>query len=425
MTAFAPLSPQNGDDRQAALRDRTILVGVCGGIAAYKCAGIVSTLRQSGADVHVIMTEAAQKFVAPLTFAALSNHDVHTDMFAKDTTWDIAHIGLVRKTDAFVILNATANTIAKLAHGIADDLLTTCVLATRKPLLVAPAMNTQMLEADATQANIRCLQERGFEFVQPAAGFLACGETGDGRLAEEEEIIAALCAMLTRSRSLASEHVLITAGPTREFLDPARFLSNPSSGRMGYALAREAAARGAAVTLVSGPTELPAPAGAERVSVTSALDMHAAVLERLRGTTMFIGAAAVADFRPSASSKIKTKKEDADVNLAMTRNPDIIADVARQKPPACLVVGFAAETDDMERNAEDKLLRKGLDCIVVNSIAAHGTDGAFGARDNAVTILWRQAGNGHVERCRLARAPKTAIAAAILDQAAALRAQRR
>ncbi len=422
MTAIdPPEAAHDGFDRQGALRGRTVLVGVCGGIAAYKCAGIVSTLRQCGADVHVIMTEAAQKFVTPLTFAALSNHDVHTDMFARDTTWDIAHIGLVRKTDAFVVLNATANTIAKLAHGIADDLLTTCVLATRKPLLIAPAMNTQMLEADATQANIRCLQERGFEFVQPEAGFLACGETGDGRLAEEDEIIAALCAVLARSRSLASERVLITAGPTREFIDPARFLSNPSSGRMGYALAREAAARGAAVTLISGPADLPAPAGAERISVTSALDMHAAVLDRLDGATMFIGAAAVADFRPAVSSKNKAKKEDADLHLVMTPNPDIIADVARKGPSGCLVVGFAAETDDMERNAEQKLLHKDLDCIVANSIASEAPDGAFGGPDNAVTILWRKGGNGRVERRRVARGPKAAIAAAILDQVAALR----
>jgi phosphopantothenoylcysteine decarboxylase / phosphopantothenate---cysteine ligase len=398
-----------GKTPNADLSGRTLLVGVCGGIAAYKCAGVVSAMRQAGADVHVIMTEAAQRFVTPLTFQALSNNVVHTDMFGEGTAWEIAHIGLVRKTDALLVLNATANTLAKLAHGVADNLLTTCVLATRKPVLVAPAMNTQMLAAAATQENIRTLQDRGFSFIEPGAGFLACGEVGAGRLADEDEILAAVAHVVRRARSLAGERLLITAGPTREFADPARFLSNPSTGRMGLALAQEAQARGASVTVICGPTELRPPAEVRFVSVTTAREMHAAVMEHLPGTTIFIGAAAVADFRPAEFSDAKQKKGDAARTLVLERNPDIIEDVSRQRPAGCFVAGFAAETDSIEERAREKLAAKHLDCIVVNRIALGG--GAFAGRDNEVTILWGADG-----RQALARAPKPVIAAAILDR---------
>jgi phosphopantothenoylcysteine decarboxylase/phosphopantothenate--cysteine ligase len=398
---------------QPSLTGRTLLVGVCGGIAAYKCAGVVSALRQAGADVHVIMTEAAQRFVAPLTFQALSNNPVHTDMFGEGTAWEVAHIGLVRKTDAFLILGATANTLAKFAHGIADNLLTTCVLATRKPVLVAPAMNTQMWAADATQDNLRTLQDRGLFFIEPGAGFLACGETGQGRLADEDEILAAVAHVAARSLSLKGQRVLITAGPTREFVDPSRFLSNPSSGRMGLALAQEALARGASVTIICGPTELRPPADAAYVAVTTAREMHAAVMEHLPGTTMFVGAAAVADFRPAAFSESKAKKESATRTLVLEPNVDIIADVSAHRPAGCYVVGFAAETDHLEERAREKLAGKHLDCIVVNRIALGG--GAFGARDNEVTILWGVNG-----REAIARAPKAVVARAIFDRLAVL-----
>lgn len=405
----------NGADSSGALAGRTILVGVCGGIAAYKCAAIVSALRQRGADVHVIMTAAAQKFVSALTFQALSNNDVHTDMFGEGTAWQIAHIGLVRKTDVLLILNATANTIAKLAHGIADNLLTTCVLATRKPVIVAPSMNTQMLVAEPTQANIAALQARGFEFVEPGAGFLACGEVGEGRLADEVEIIAAVSAVISRAARLAGERVLITAGPTREFLDPARFLSNPASGKMGYALAAEAAARGAQVVLVSGPTELRPPAGVEHFRVTTAREMEAAVLENMPGVTLFIGAAAVADFRPAVTATHKVRKERADATVTLERNPDIIAQVAARRPAGCFIVGFAAESEDVERNARLKLERKQLDCVVANRIGFDG-GGAFGGSENEVVILWGRDG-----REAISRRPKSAIAAAVLDRVAQLR----
>ncbi len=397
----------NGQPR--SLAGRTLLVGVCGGIAAYKCAGVVSALRQAGADVHVIMTDAAQRFVTPLTFQALSNNAVHTDMFGEGTTWEIAHIGLVRKTDAFLVLNATANTLAKLAYGLADNLLTTCVLATRKPVLIAPAMNAQMLEAQATVENLRTLQDRGFWFIEPGAGFLACGEIGQGRLADEDEILAAVEHVVRRKQNLTGERVLITAGPTREFIDPSRFLSNPSTGRMGFALAQEALARGASVTVVAGPTDVRASAGVSIVPVTTAREMHTAVMEHLPLATIFIGAAAVADFRPAEFSQSKIKKENAGMSIALERNPDILADVSRERPSGCYVTGFAAETDALEAQARQKLAAKKLDCIVVNRIDLAG--GAFASPDNEVTILWGRDGREHVPR-----ASKAIVASAILDR---------
>ncbi len=396
------------------LDGRTLLVGICGGIAAYKCAEVVSALRQAGADVHVIMTDAATKFVTPLTFQALSNNTVHTDMFGEGTAWEIAHIGLVRKTDAFVVLNATANTLAKLAGGIADNLLTTCVLATRKPVLIAPAMNTQMLEAQATQDNLQRLHDRGFTFVEPGAGFLACGEIGEGRLADAVDILAAVEQVVRRASQLEGQRVLVTAGPTREFVDPSRFLSNPSTGRMGFACAQEALARGAQVTLISGPSELRAPAGVTVVPVTTAREMHAAVMEHLPGTTIFMGAAAVADFRPAQFSVAKIKKGDAAQTLVLERNPDIIADVSLGRPAGCYVVGFAAETENIEEHAREKLASKRLDCIVVNQIGiGHG---AFGAADNEVIILWGRDG-----RMSVPRASKMVVAGAIWDRVMTLR----
>jgi phosphopantothenoylcysteine decarboxylase/phosphopantothenate--cysteine ligase len=400
-----------------SLASRTILVGVCGGIAAYKCAEVVSKLRQAGADVHVIMTDAAAKFVTPLTFQALSGNDVHTEMFDAGTAWQVAHISLVRKSELFLILNATANTLAKLAHGIADNLLTTCALATRNPVLIAAAMNTAMYEAEATRKNIETLQERGCEFVAPGSGFLACGEIGEGRLADEREIVDAVRRVIARSSSMSGDHVVITAGPTREFADPARFLSNPSTGRMGLALGSEAKARGARVTIICGPTELRVPAGIDAVRVTTAREMHAAVLEHLTGASIFIGAAAVADFRPEPVAAGKVRKEEAELVIRLARNPDIIADVATHRPEGCFVLGFAAETDNLEANGREKLERKRLDGIVVNRIGFDG--GAFGGDQNEVLILWPGGG-----REAIAQGQKSVVAAAILDRVAKLRAPR-
>jgi phosphopantothenoylcysteine decarboxylase / phosphopantothenate---cysteine ligase len=400
-----------------ANKQKMLLVGVCGGIAAYKCAGVVSSLRQEGWDVHVVMTEAAQKFVGALTFAALSTNPVHTDMFEGDSTWDIAHIGLVRNTDLMLVLNATANTLAKLAHGAADNLLTTCVLATRKPVLIAPAMNTAMWEAEPTQANVLTLQRRGFQFITPGAGFLACGEVGEGRLAAEEEILEAVRRTAARSSELRGQRVVITAGPTREFLDPARFLSNPSTGRMGFALAHEAAQRGADVIVVHGPTELKPPANVAAIAVTTAREMHAAVIEHLAGAAIFIGAAAVADFRPDDVHAGKVKKEQAGATMTLARNPDIISDVSAHRPAGSFVVGFAAETHDIERNAREKLERKQLDCIVANRIGADGA--GFASTTNEALILWGAGGREEIRR-----ASKTALAGAIFDRIALLRGAR-
>jgi phosphopantothenoylcysteine decarboxylase/phosphopantothenate--cysteine ligase len=390
---------------------------VCGGIAAYKCAEVVSKLRQAGADVHVIMTDAAAKFVTPLTFQALSGNDVHTEMFDAGTAWQVAHISLVRKSELFLILNATANTLAKLAHGIADNLLTTCALATRNPVLIAAAMNTAMYEAEATRKNIETLHERGCEFVAPGSGFLACGEIGEGRLADEPEIVDAVRRVIARSSSMSGDHVVITAGPTREFADPARFLSNPSTGRMGLALGSEAKARGARVTIICGPTELRVPAGIDAVRVTTAREMHAAVLEHLTGASIFIGAAAVADFRPEPVAAGKVRKEEAELVIRLARNPDIIADVAAHRPKGCFVLGFAAETDNLEANGREKLERKRLDGIVVNRIGFDG--GAFGGDQNEGLILWPGGG-----REAIAQGQKSVVAAAILDRVAKLRAPR-
>lgn len=399
---------------RASLEGKMLLVGVCGGIAAYKCAGVVSKLRQEGADVHVIMTESAQKFVSALTFQALSNNSVHTDMFAEDAAWDVAHISLVRNSELLLVLNATANTLAKLAHGIADNLLTTCVLATRRPVLIAPAMNTAMWEAQPTQANVVALQQRGFQFLTPGAGFLACGEVGEGRLADETEILEAVRQTVARTQELRGERVLITAGPTREFLDPARFLSNPSTGRMGFALAAEAALRGARVTVVHGPTELRPPPHVSTVAVTTAREMHAAVIEHLPGASVFIGAAAVSDFRPEQIAAAKVKKTTAEMRIGLTLNPDIVADVAAHRPPGCFVVGFAAETDDLERNAREKLKAKNLDCIVVNRIGVVGS--GFASTTNEALILWGADGRENIDK-----AVKSAVAATVFDRIAQLR----
>ena len=292
---------------------RRVLLGVCGGIAAYKAAALVSRLVQRGHELDVIVTDEAQRFVGPLTFAALTRRHVWTSLWERPE--EIPHIALVRAADAFAIVPATANVIAKLAHGIADNLLTTCALATRRPIIVAAAMNTAMYEAQATRENIAALQDRGYRFIAPGAGFLACGEIGEGRLAGDDAILDAVRSVLGRARAMEGQCVLVTAGPTREFADPARFLSNPSTGRMGLAIAAEAVARGARVTVVCGPTELRVPHGIDVVRVTSAREMHAAVLEHLPGTTLFIGAAAVADFRPSEMSAVKAKKESLSPTL--------------------------------------------------------------------------------------------------------------
>jgi len=396
------------------MNGRRVLLGVCGGIAAYKAAALASRLVQSGAELDVILTAEAQRFIGAATFAALARRRVWTSMWER--TEEIPHIALVRQAEAFVILPATANVIAKLAQGIADDLLTNAALAARIPLVVAPAMNTAMLEHPATVANLRTLEARGVTIVAPESGFLAERETGAGRLAGEDAIVAALEAVLARTCDLTGERVLITAGPTREPIDPVRFLSNASTGTMGIELAREALARGAAVDLVLGPTSLAPPSGARVERVTTAREMERATLARAAGATIAIATAAVADWRPAETHASKVKKTDDAQALRLERNPDILAALGARKNGTFLV-GFAAETDDHEANAREKLARKHLDAIAVNDVSG---ERGFGSGESALTVLWGIAG-----RRALPTASKRVLAGGLWDAIVAIRRETR
>lgn len=381
-----------------------ILLGVTGGIAAYKAAALTSTLVQRGASVDVIMTAEAERFVGPLTFSSLTARPAYSSLW--DAPERIPHIRLVREADVVVVVPATANVIAKLANGIADDLLTTALLAARIPIVVAPAMNEAMYEHPATQANLATLRERGCEIVDPERGFLAERESGIGRLASEERILDAIERALRRRRSLSGKRVAITAGPTREAFDPIRFVSNASTGATGIALAREAVLRGADVALLLGPTLLEPPAGARVVRVITARDLHDAALQHAVGADLVIATAAVADWRPATSSDVKLKKTDDDLTVAMVRNPDVLATIGERKGSSFLV-GFAAETNDHEANAREKLRRKHLDAIALNDV---GGERGFGTGENALTLLWGSDG-----RRDLGPADKSTLAARLLD----------
>lgn len=386
------------------IEEARIVLGVCGGIAAYKAAALTSTLVQRGATVNVILTDAAAQFVGPLTFASLTARPVHSSLW--DAPDRILHIRLVREADVVLVVPATANVIAKLAYGIADDLLTTALLAARIPIVVAPAMNDAMYEHAATQANLATLRERGCEIVDPEVGFLAERETGIGRLAGEERILDAVQRVLARRRSLLGKRVAITAGPTREAFDPVRFVSNASTGATGIALAREAALRGADVTLLLGPTLLHPPANVRVVRVTTAQELHDAALEHAVGVDLTIATAAVADWRPERRSASKVKKGEGDSVIRMVRNPDVLAALGERKQNTFLV-GFAAETDDHERNARKKLREKHLDAIVVNDVR---DERGFGTGKNALTLLWCDDG-----RIDLGSGEKSVLAARLLD----------
>ncbi len=381
-----------------------IFLGVTGGIAAYKAAALTSTLVQRGALVDVVMTAEAERFVTPLTFSSLTARPVYASLW--DAPERIPHIRLVREADVALVVPATANVIAKLAAGIADDLLTTALLAARIPRILAPAMNDAMYEDPATQANIAALRARGYEFVDPERGFLAEREFGLGRLAAEERILDALEVTLARRRALRDKRVVITAGPTREALDPIRFLSNASSGATGIELAREAALRGARVTLLLGPTLLEPPAGVDVVRITTANELYDAALEHAAGADLTIATAAVADWRPAERSDSKVKKTGEDLTVRLTPNPDVLAELGRRKDSGFLV-GFAAETDHHEERARAKLRAKNLDAIAVNDVSGQR---GFGPGDNALVLLW-----GDTGRRELGRAGKAALAARLLD----------
>jgi len=398
------------------LRGRNVVVIVSGGIAAYKVCGLVSTLVKSGAQVRVVMTESARHFVGEMTFATLSGEPVAHDMWAPRS--DVHHVALADFADVAIIAPATANIIGKYTHGIADDLASTVLLALDCPLVVAPAMNSRMLCSAPVQANLATLRDRGVQIVEPEEGWLACRDTGAGRLPDTDVLVEALCeALRERDGALHGRRVLITAGPTREAIDPVRFLSNHSSGRMGYALAAEAEARGAQVTLVSGPVALEAPAGVEVVSVASAQQMHDAVQERSGEIDLFIGAAAVADWRPAEVGEQKLKKGDrAEMSIRFVRTPDIIAEVARWEPRP-LIVGFAAETEETIAHAREKLARKGMDMVVANDVTAPGA--GFDVHTNRVTLI-----DVIGRETDLPLMSKRDVAAAILDRAEELIASR-
>ena len=388
-----------------------ILLGVCGGIAAFKAAALTSTLVQNGADVHVILTDEARRFLTPLTFAALTRNRVHTSLWEEQE--QIPHIRLVREADVLAIVPATANTIAKLAYGIADDLLTNAALAATIPIVIAPAMNAAMYEHAATQENVRTLEARGVHVVEPESGFLAEREHGVGRLADESKIIAAIEGAATRRSQLHGERIVITAGPTREPIDPVRFISNASTGTTGIELAREALARGATVELVLGPTSAQPPAAARTHRVTTAQEMYDAATPLAKEATIVVATAAVADWRPAQTHAQKIKKEDrADESLQLVRNPDILKAIGQHKN-GTYVVGFAAETQAHESSAREKLRNKRLDAIAVNDVAG---ERGFGTGENELVLL-----HGSDGRIPLGRGAKRELAIRFWDAIATIR----
>lgn len=367
------------------LKGKRVLLGVTGSIAAYRACDLVRKLRDEGSDVQVVMTKNACEFVRPLTFQALSQNPVMTELFDGSEEGVFGHIDLARKADVIVIAPATANVLAKAAHGIADDYLTTLLLAAKCPVLFCPAMNPAMYANPATQANVAILRNRGFVVVDPDSGVVACGEEGPGKLPSIEKILHEIASSLT-VKTLKGRRVMVTAGPTREFFDPVRFISNPSSGKMGYALARVASLKGAEVFLISGPTHIEAPPGVTFIPVISALEMHEAVVERAPQCDVIVMAAAVGDYRPEVQSSRKIKKGSEGITLRMVPNPDILAELGRRKKGGQILVGFAAETDDLVENARAKLLKKNLDMIVANDVSDPGS--GFGVDTNKVKLIF-------------------------------------
>lgn len=367
------------------LQGKCVLLGVTGGIAAYKMANVASGLRKAGATVHVIMTENATKFITPLTFETLTNNRCVVDTFARDFQYDVKHISLAKAADLILIAPATANVIAKLANGLADDMLTTTVLAAKCKKLVAPAMNTAMLENPITQDNIARLKRYGFGIIEPAVGMLACKDVGSGKLPEPETLLDCIAMELAREKDMAGLRVTVTAGPTQEALDPVRYLTNHSTGRMGYAIAREAMLRGADVTLISGPTALKPVPGVKTVDVVSARDMFEAVQTALPETDILIKAAAVADYRPANVAEDKIKKQPGEMSIPLERTDDILGWIAEHRHPGLFVCGFSMETRDMVENSKKKLAKKHLDMIAANNLKVAGA--GFGVDTNVVTIL--------------------------------------
>ena len=370
------------------LSNKTIIVGVTGGIAAYKACDVVSKLKKLNANIHVIMTESACEFVQPMTFQTLSNNFVINDMFKEPKTWEVEHIELAKKADAFLIVPATANFIGKLAAGIADDMLTTTVMATRAPVIIAPAMNTNMYTNRIVQANMDKLGDLGYRFIDPASGRLACGDIGAGKLADVDDILAFIVDFFEKeseAKDLAGRRIMISAGPTIEAIDPVRYITNRSSSKMGYAIAKRAVARGAQVTLVSGKTDLEVPEGlAKFISIESADDLYENLVGEFDSNDVVIQSAAVADYKPKSYSDKKIKKKDSDLRIDLCRNKDIAQELGKIKGNKVLV-GFAAETNDVLENAAKKIKKKNLDFIVANDLTMQGA--GFSTETNIVKII--------------------------------------
>ena len=396
------------------LSGKCVVVGVTGGIAAYKTCEVVSRLKKLHTDVRVIMTKNATEFVSPLTFQSLSHNPVSVDTFANIQTWEIEHIALAQRADVFVIAPATANIIGKLACGIADDMLSTTVMATHAPVLIAPAMNTAMLENAATQQNMRTLSERGMRFIAPGTGMLACGTSGAGRMSEPSQIVDEIVRTLRPREDFAGLSVVVTAGPTAEPLDPVRYITNRSSGKMGYAIAEAAHARGAHVTLISGPTAIQPPKGVDVVRIGTTQELYDAVLGHADADVV-IQAAAPADYRAREISPTKIKRTGDSLMIELVPNPDIAAALGARKHPGQTLVGFAAETNNVIENAQGKLKRKSLDLIVANDVTRAGA--GFDVDTNIVTLI---DGEGMKE---LPMMTKREVADGILDRVAELRAQ--
>lgn len=390
------------------LKNKNIVLGVCGGIAAYKACELTSRLKKLDANIDVIMTEGATKFVAPLTFQSLSLNQVIVDMFGEPKYWEIEHVALAKKADLLVIAPATANIIGKLANGIADDMLSTTVMATKAPVLLVPAMNVNMYENPIVQKNIEFLRSMGYRFVDPGEGRLACGDTGKGRMAEPADIEKLILELFAHERDLEGKTVIVTAGPTREAIDPVRFITNHSTGKMGFAIAEKAASRGAKVYLVAGPTALATPRGVCRIDINSAQDMYEAVLEHFSEADIVIKGAAVADYAPAEYSEQKVKKSGEELTLQLKKNPDILYELGKIKGGKILV-GFAMETQDLIENAKAKVRKKNLDFIVANDLMTEGA--GFGTDTNVVRIIDR---GGTVENIPLMS--KLDVADIILDK---------
>lgn len=410
------------DSFEDSLAGKKVALGISGGIAAYKAAEVLRGLQRAGCTVRVAMTKRACEFVQPLTFKALSGAHVIVDDYAPDNPDPIAHITFSQTVDLFLVAPATANIIGKFANGVADDFITSTYLASTAPVMIAPAMNASMWHHPATQRNLRQLRADGVHIIEPEEGEMACGTVGPGRLSEPERIVAAALDILRKSgkevaQDLSGEHLLITVGATREAIDPVRFLSNNSSGRMGFAIAEAGKRRGARVTIIAGSTTSPSPENVSVVRAYSAAQMHAAVLKELSAASVFIGTAAVADYRPLKSSTQKIKKTDSSLTLELERTPDILHEVATAKHDGLLVIGFAAETENIVANAREKLQRKNLDAIIANDVTREGV--GFDTETNEVTIISRD----RKAPIHVPIMPKTNVANIILDEVVRLRAR--